>query len=108
MLWMGRKRKMTPGMNNDGEIIGALANTERCRRRTHQSGPLGELFDHGTYTRKNRIDCAKRCTGVDAVNTSLEVIIFSATMNFGQTWKTVLIQFACEFENYVALVTAVG
>jgi ethanolaminephosphotransferase len=48
------------------------------RRRTGQSGPLGELFDHG----------------VDAVNTSLEVLIFCATMNLGQSWKTVLIQFA--------------
>ena len=47
-------------------------------RRTRQAGPLGELFDHG----------------VDAVNTSLEVLIFSSTMNFGQTYKTVLIQFS--------------
>jgi len=45
-------------------------------RRTHQSGPLGELFDHG----------------VDAVNTSLGVIIFAAAMNLGQSWKTMLIQ----------------
>lgn len=49
------------------------------RRRTRQSGPLGELFDHG----------------VDALNTSLEVLIFSAAMNLGQGWKTVLILFAC-------------
>lgn len=48
-------------------------------RRTRQSGPLGELFDHG----------------VDAVNTTLEVLLFSATMNFGQGWKTVLTLFAC-------------
>jgi len=33
--------------------------------------------------------------GVDALNTTLEVLIFSATMNFGQSWKTVAIQFAC-------------
>ncbi|KAJ9622621.1 Phosphotransferase [Taxawa tesnikishii (nom. ined.)] len=43
-------------------------------RRTRQSGPLGELFDHG----------------VDACNTSLEVLLFAAAMNFGQGWKTVL------------------
>jgi ethanolaminephosphotransferase len=35
--------------------------------------------------------------GVDALNTTLEVLIFSATMNYGQTWLTVLIQFAGEF-----------
>jgi ethanolaminephosphotransferase len=43
-------------------------------RRTRQSGPLGELFDHG----------------VDAINTVLEVLIFSAAMNMGQSWLTVL------------------
>lgn len=51
------------------------------RRRTRQSGPLGELFDHG----------------VDALNTSLEVLLFSAAMNFGQGWKTVLVLFACQY-----------
>lgn len=50
-------------------------------RRTHQSGPLGELFDHG----------------VDAVNTSLEVLIFAASQNMGMGWKTVLILFGCMF-----------
>jgi hypothetical protein len=56
-------------------------NTNHCphRRRTGQSGPLGELFDHG----------------VDALNTSLEVLLFSAAMNFGQGWKTVLVLFGC-------------
>jgi phosphatidylglycerophosphate synthase len=49
-------------------------------RRTHQSGPLGELFDHG----------------VDAINTTLEVLLFSATMNLGQGWKTILTLFACK------------
>lgn len=49
-------------------------------RRTRQSGPLGELFDHG----------------VDAINTTLEVLLFSATMNLGQGWKTVLTLFACK------------
>ena len=51
------------------------------RRRTHQSGPLGELFDHG----------------VDAVNTSLEVLIFAASQNLGMGWKTVMTLFACMF-----------
>lgn len=51
------------------------------RRRTHQSGPLGELFDHG----------------VDALNTSLECLIFAATQNLGMGWKTVAVLFACEF-----------
>ncbi|KIW00995.1 uncharacterized protein PV09_07514 [Verruconis gallopava] len=54
-------------------------------RRTHQSGPLGELFDHG----------------VDAVNTTLGVIIFAACMNMGQTWKTVLIQFSALLTFYI-------
>ena len=49
------------------------------RRRTRQSGPLGELFDHG----------------VDACNTTLEVLLFAAAMNLGQSWNTVLTLFAC-------------
>ena len=54
-------------------------------RRTRQSGPLGELFDHG----------------VDALNTTLEVLLFAATMNMGQSWKTVLVLFACLFTFYI-------
>jgi ethanolaminephosphotransferase len=54
-----------------------------CRRRTHQSGPLGELFDHG----------------VDALNTSLEVLLFAGSQNMGQGWKTVATLFACTFKN---------
>lgn len=54
-------------------------------RRTRQSGPLGELFDHG----------------VDALNTSLEVLLFSAAMNFGQGWKTVLVLFGSLLTFYV-------
>ncbi|KAI5917542.1 CDP-alcohol phosphatidyltransferase-domain-containing protein [Camillea tinctor] len=52
-------------------------------RRTHQSGPLGELFDHG----------------VDALNTSLEVLLFAGSQNMGQTWYTVTTLFAslCTF-----------
>lgn len=53
------------------------------RRRTHQSGPLGELFDHG----------------VDAVNTSLEVLIFAASQNLGMGWKTVMVLFGCMLYN---------
>lgn len=54
-------------------------------RRTKQSGPLGELFDHG----------------VDALNTSLEVLLFSAAMNFGQGWRTILVLFASLLTFYV-------
>ncbi|KAI0440281.1 CDP-alcohol phosphatidyltransferase [Xylaria telfairii] len=43
-------------------------------RRTRQSGPLGELFDHG----------------VDALNTSLETLIFAASQNMGQSWFTIV------------------
>ena len=54
-------------------------------RRTKQSGPLGELFDHG----------------VDALNTSLEVLLFSAAMNFGQGWRTIVILFGSLLTFYV-------
>merc|ERR1711977_316825 len=54
-------------------------------RRTHQSGPLGELFDHG----------------VDAVNTSLEVLLFAASQNLGMGWKTVLTLFGALLTFYV-------
>ncbi|CAM1502111.1 Fc.00g040950.m01.CDS01 [Cosmosporella sp. VM-42] len=54
-------------------------------RRTKQSGPLGELFDHG----------------VDALNTSLEVLIFAASQNMGQSWETVAVLFASLLTFYV-------
>ena len=52
-------------------------------RRTGQSGPLGELFDHG----------------VDAINTTFGVVIFAGAVNLGYTWSTVLGAFAalCTF-----------
>lgn len=52
-------------------------------RRTRQSGPLGELFDHG----------------VDALNTSLEVLLFAGSQNMGQSWQTVAVLFACTLQN---------
>ncbi|KAL9114935.1 MAG: hypothetical protein Q9227_001178 [Pyrenula ochraceoflavens] len=54
-------------------------------RRTHQSGPLGELFDHG----------------VDAINTFLEVLLFASAMNLGQSWQTVLTLFGSLFTFYI-------
>lgn len=54
-------------------------------RRTRQSGPLGELFDHG----------------VDACNTTLEVLLFAGTMNLGQSWNTVLTSFGALFTFYI-------
>ncbi|KAL1987705.1 hypothetical protein VTN96DRAFT_2545 [Rasamsonia emersonii] len=54
-------------------------------RRTKQSGPLGELFDHG----------------VDACNTVLGVLIFAAAMNLGQSWATVLTLFGSMMTFYV-------
>ncbi|KAK3489185.1 CDP-alcohol phosphatidyltransferase-domain-containing protein [Neurospora hispaniola] len=54
-------------------------------RRTRQSGPLGELFDHG----------------VDALNTSLECLIFAASQNMGQSWYTVATVFASLLTFYV-------
>jgi ethanolaminephosphotransferase len=49
-------------------------------RRTGQSGPLGELFDHG----------------VDALNTGLEVLVFAACMRLGMGWRTVMVLFGGE------------
>jgi ethanolaminephosphotransferase len=46
---------------------------------------LGELFDHG----------------VDALNTTLEVLLFAATQNMGQGWRTVAMLFASLLTFYV-------
>lgn len=54
-------------------------------RRTHQSGPLGELFDHS----------------VDACNTVLEVLLFAAATNLGQSWNTVLTLFGSTLTFYI-------
>ncbi|ORY67700.1 CDP-alcohol phosphatidyltransferase-domain-containing protein [Pseudomassariella vexata] len=54
-------------------------------RRTRQSGPLGELFDHG----------------VDALNTSLECLIFAGCQNMGHSWYTVATLFASLLTFYV-------
>lgn len=69
-------------------------------RRTHQSGPLGELFDHGGYPSLHFFT-ADTSIGVDACNTSLEVLLFAAAMNLGQSWNTVLILFGAVFTFYV-------
>ncbi|CCE86766.1 Piso0_005276 [Millerozyma farinosa CBS 7064] len=52
-------------------------------RRTQQSGPLGELFDHS----------------VDAINTTLSVIVFASVFKLGYSWLLLLAQFAslCNF-----------
>lgn len=49
-------------------------------RRTGQSSPLGEMFDHGC----------------DAINTTLEVIVTISTINVHQSWWALASQFACE------------
>ncbi|EAW09258.1 aminoalcoholphosphotransferase [Aspergillus clavatus NRRL 1] len=54
-------------------------------RRTRQSGPLGELFDHS----------------VDACNTALGVVIFAGVTNMGQTWATILSLFGATMAFYV-------
>ncbi|EAL92903.1 aminoalcoholphosphotransferase [Aspergillus fumigatus Af293] len=56
-----------------------------CQRRTRQSSPLGELFDHS----------------VDACNTALGVIIFAGVTNLGQTWATILSLFGATMTFYV-------
>ena len=52
-------------------------------RRTGQSGPLGELFDHS----------------VDAINTTLGTIVFGSVFNLGNGWLFLIAQFAsvCNF-----------
>ncbi|KAJ2961355.1 hypothetical protein NQZ79_g3358 [Umbelopsis isabellina] len=42
-------------------------------RRTGSSGPLGELFDHGC----------------DALNTTIEFLMVTSSLHFGQSWLTV-------------------
>ncbi|THC95251.1 hypothetical protein EYZ11_005248 [Aspergillus tanneri] len=58
-------------------------------RRTKQSGPLGELFDHS----------------VDACNTALGVLIFAAAMNLGQSWATIITLFGWPVEGVLTLCT---
>ena len=41
------------------------------------------------------------CTGVDACNTSLEVLLFAAAMNLGQSWNTILTLFGTIFTFYI-------
>jgi ethanolaminephosphotransferase/diacylglycerol cholinephosphotransferase len=55
-------------------------------RRTGQSGPLGELFDH--------------C--VDAVNTTLSAIIFASAIGLGYSWILVITQFGCLMNFYLS------
>ncbi|EMG45692.1 Ethanolaminephosphotransferase [Candida maltosa Xu316] len=52
-------------------------------RRTKQSGPLGELFDHS----------------IDAINTTFGAIVFASVMKMGYGWLLILSQFAsvCNF-----------
>lgn len=75
MPWMDHRREFArPARRDPLECA-----NDGIRRRTHQSGPLGELFDHG----------------VDALNTSLECLIFAASQNLGMGWKTVAVLFGC-------------
>ncbi|AQZ13917.1 EPT1 (YHR123W) and CPT1 (YNL130C) [Zygosaccharomyces parabailii] len=55
-------------------------------RRTGQSGPLGELFDH--------------C--VDALNTTLSMFPFCSTVGVGYTYMLIIIQFACLCNFYLS------
>ncbi|KAL7663915.1 Uncharacterized protein ABC855_g3718 [[Candida] zeylanoides] len=52
-------------------------------RRTGQSGPLGELFDHS----------------IDAINTTLGTIVFASVFQMGHGWMLLVAQFAtvCNF-----------
>ncbi|CAO3659866.1 unnamed protein product [Umbelopsis ramanniana] len=43
-------------------------------RRTGTSGPMGELFDHGC----------------DALNTTIEFLLVTSSLHYGQSWLTVL------------------
>lgn len=76
-------------------------------RRTGQSGPLGEMFDHGEFCSKFRFDLIGIpldfwliFAGVDALNTTLEVLIFAGACNLGQGWKVMITLFACTSHSY--------
>ena len=43
-----------------------------------------------------RADLAGYYLGVDACNTVLEVLLFAAAMNLGQSWSTILTLFGCK------------
>ncbi|KAJ1927570.1 hypothetical protein IWQ60_002827 [Tieghemiomyces parasiticus] len=55
-------------------------------RRTGQSGPLGELFDHGC----------------DSLNTTIEMVIASSVFGLGRTWWTVVIVWVGLFNFYLS------
>lgn len=55
-------------------------------RRTGQSGPLGELFDHS----------------VDSLNTTLSLFPFCSTVGVGYTHMLVIVQFACLCNFYLS------
>ena len=38
-----------------------------------------------------------RISGVDACNTVLEVLLFAAAVNLGQSWSTILTLFGCKY-----------
>ncbi|KAL8752717.1 MAG: hypothetical protein Q9184_005648 [Pyrenodesmia sp. 2 TL-2023] len=93
-----RQRKREKGEDGGNEVAEFMKETVQTRkggllkvvncpmpRRTHQSGPLGELFDHG----------------VDACNTVIEVLLFASAMNLGQDWNTVLTLFGSTLTFYV-------
>lgn len=91
MLVMGLKRKKAPTSVSAEHIQSfGVANTfvYLGSRRTKQSGPLGELFDHGrAYTCPGGLHMVCLCAkilGVDACNTTLEVVIFAGAMNLGK------------------------
>ena len=47
------------------------------------------------------MDMILSSTGVDACNTSLEVLLFAGAMNLGQSWSTVLVLFGTVFTFYI-------
>ncbi|ODV58323.1 Choline/ethanolaminephosphotransferase [Ascoidea rubescens DSM 1968] len=55
-------------------------------RRTGQSGPLGELFDH--------------C--VDAINTTLSTIVFASVTKMNYSFLLIIAQFGCLFNFYLS------
>jgi hypothetical protein len=52
-------------------------------------------FDYVFLVERQAINSA--FVGVDACNTALEVLIFAAATNLGQSWTTVLTLFGCMF-----------
>lgn len=90
MRWTEAKRTVLGARPDD-----AAADTETDEG--HGKAGLWESFSimvRFCHARMGMQD--SRNEGVDALNTTLEVFLFAAAMNLGQSWNTVLTLCACQ------------